>query len=402
MPENYLAGTKGLFCNYWIMSKENFNAYMEWSSPLFRYALEFPDAFIKETPRSLGVLAERLFILWYGIKKKRTMQVNRLESTGALNRLYRDHLKSNSGDSGQNEIVLPEWYVTLDEVCRRHRIEAQRDRSHRCSLRRGTGHISTAGRQKALWVEADPQHMAKLQANLAAFPGQIALQACLTDKDGELTTFYRTNNHGESSSVLPLGTHQTLWPAIHVAGEMRLETTTFRTLAERQGLNLSEFDMLVIDVQGAELLVLKGFDKLLNHFRAIFLEVNRGQVYKGCPSVQELDGYLKGFGFKRRETMINSRDQGDALYLREGTYEAPPKDLVKRAEDTIWRLIDLRSFEVAGWQRGALRRGAFAENEAGRCGFAAEDVASACGRPRRGAGIRRPSGANRLLAARRQ
>ena len=185
-----------------------------------------------------------------------------------------------------------------------------------------------------------------MRANLANFPGQRAVQACLTDKNGDWTTFYQTSNRGESSSVLPLGTHRQLFPGIHLSSETRLETVTFRTLAEREGIKAADYDMLVIDVQGAELLVLRGFDDLLKQFLGVYLEVNRGQVYEGCAQIEELDAYLGAFGFERRETMLNTRDQGDALYLRKGTFPPPPRDLATRRQDALWRLMDVRSFEL--------------------------------------------------------
>src|SRR5207244_2324526 len=162
----------GLFCKYWIMSKQNFNAYMEWSAPLIHYALENPDSYAQKTPRALAYLVERLFICWSGIKQKRALQVEPLVRTVAVNRVYRAH-------------------------------------------RPGS-------------------------------PGQHAVQACVTDKDGDLTTLYRTDNRSESSSVLPLGTHLKLFPTIHLTAETRLETTTFRSLAERERLKLADYDMLVI------------------------------------------------------------------------------------------------------------------------------------------------------------
>ncbi len=75
MPLNYLTATKGLFGNYWIMSRKNFNEWMEWSAPLIRYALECPDSFAEKTPRAVAYLVERLFICWYGIKGKKAIEV---------------------------------------------------------------------------------------------------------------------------------------------------------------------------------------------------------------------------------------------------------------------------------------------------------------------------------------
>jgi hypothetical protein len=71
MPEHYLLDNRGLYCNYWIMSRANFNSYMQWSMPLVTFCLSNPDPYVQSHPRSLSYLAERLFICWYALHKKR-------------------------------------------------------------------------------------------------------------------------------------------------------------------------------------------------------------------------------------------------------------------------------------------------------------------------------------------
>src|SRR5262249_4776389 len=147
----------------------------------------------------------------------------------------------------------------------------------------------TLGAEQALWVEADPANMDTLRANVASYPGHRAVQACLTDGDGQLTPFHRTNNRGESSSVLPMGTHRQHFEHIQVVEQTQLVTTTFRKLIERERLSLEAYDFLVLDVQGAELLVLKGFGELLQQFRGAYVEVNLEPLYQGCALLPEID-----------------------------------------------------------------------------------------------------------------
>ena len=72
-----------------------------------------------------------------------------------------------------------------------------------------------------------------------------------------------------------------------------------------------------IDVQGAELLVLKGAENTLKTVNAVYTEVNTDYVYKNCALIEEIDEYLFRHGFKRTETkMWRNHPWGDALYLR--------------------------------------------------------------------------------------
>ena len=46
-------------------------------------------------------------------------------------------------------------------------------------------------------------------------------------------------------------------------------------------------------------------------------EVNRVDVYKNCAKVDELDEFLKSFGFIRVETTWDGITWGDALYIKQ-------------------------------------------------------------------------------------
>jgi hypothetical protein len=81
--------------------------------------------------------------------------------------------------------------------------------------------------------------------------------------------------------------------------------------------DLDGFDFLNVDVQGAELFVLRGMGELINQFKWVYLEVNKAHLYVGCPLVEELDQYLANFGLVRVETMwAGNTNWGDALWVK--------------------------------------------------------------------------------------
>jgi hypothetical protein len=75
--------------------------------------------------------------------------------------------------------------------------------------------------------------------------------------------------------------------------------------------------MLTLDIQGAELLALKGADKILDHLSYIYCEINTAELYKGNPLVEEIDNYLKLFKFERVETIMTNHKWGDAFYTKQ-------------------------------------------------------------------------------------
>ena len=74
--------------------------------------------------------------------------------------------------------------------------------------------------------------------------------------------------------------------------------------------------MLNIDVQGYELEVLKGADTILEYIELMILEVNRDEMYEGCPLVEELDTFLEKYNFKRVHTLWQSISWGHAIYAK--------------------------------------------------------------------------------------
>ncbi|MBD2209701.1 FkbM family methyltransferase [Nostoc linckia FACHB-104] len=82
-------------------------------------------------------------------------------------------------------------------------------------------------------------------------------------------------------------------------------------------------DLLKLDVQGAELMALKGAEKTLRQTKMIFTEVSFSQLYEGAPVFQEIYDYLHGKGFKLLTISDGFRGadgdllQGDALFCRD-------------------------------------------------------------------------------------
>jgi len=173
-----------------------------------------------------------------------------------------------------------------------------------------------AGAERVVWVEANPALLPELTARARGRMDTRVLQALLTDRDGDTCTFHLASN-GQSSSMLEPALHRRYHPKITFTQEVALVSTTFRTLAAREGLDLALYDFLNLDIQGAELLALKGFGDLVRGFRAVYSEVNTGEVYRGCARLEELDAWLAGHGFRRVQTELTRYEWGDALYLAE-------------------------------------------------------------------------------------
>ncbi len=150
-----------------------------------------------------------------------------------------------------------------------------------------------------VWIEPIPEVFARLQANLAGFPTQRAFQYLVADRDGELYPFHIASNDGESSSIYTFAEHKEIWPEITMVAKLTLPGITLSSLLQKEGIDPAQYDALVMDTQGAELLVLQGAVDLLPHFKYIKAEAADFEVYEGCCLLADLDRFLKGHGFVR-------------------------------------------------------------------------------------------------------
>ena len=172
-----------------------------------------------------------------------------------------------------------------------------------------------------LWIEPIPNIYSQLQENLKDYPKQQALKYLLTDVDDKEYDFHIANNTGASSSIFNLAKHQEIWPEINYVDSIHLNSITFATLIEKEHIELSRYDSLVIDTQGSELLVFKGAGNLIMNFRFIKTEAADFEVYEGCCTLDDLENYLKPFGFtevskKRFATKCDVGNCYDVIFER--------------------------------------------------------------------------------------
>jgi len=175
---------------------------------------------------------------------------------------------------------------------------------------------------KVLWVEASPDAYQTLSSNLRNYPNQTAVNALVTDKDGETCDFHISNNAGLSSSIFDFRGHKKLWPEVSFTKTIQLRSSRLSSLLKQAGCIPSDFDALILDVQGAELLVVAGAGEILDSLHFIKAEAADFESYQGACTVQTLTEFLtaRGFGIRRKKRFAGKRGVGtyyDVLYERQ-------------------------------------------------------------------------------------
>lgn len=173
------------------------------------------------------------------------------------------------------------------------------------------------GIARAIWIEALPDAFKQLVVNAGRVVGlnSTCLNACVSDEDGKEVVFNVASN-GQSSSFLKFGTHATEHPTVRFVRTLPMQTWRVDTLLAERNLKVGPDWFLNIDLQGAELLALKGMGELLWDFRYAYIEVNVKELYVGCPLVEEIDDYLAQFGFVALESKMTGSGWGDKFYHR--------------------------------------------------------------------------------------
>jgi FkbM family methyltransferase len=185
------------------------------------------------------------------------------------------------------------------------------------------------GDRSVVWFEANPDVMPRLQQNIAAFPNQRAFCVLLGDERREVD-FHIASNAGSSSSIFPFGTYfagrEGLWPDLNLRMERttRLEMQTLDGFLAQHAIDASAYDRWVLDVQGAELLVLKGAVNSVRLCKVISVEVSTVEVYEGGVLYPEIGDYLRSAGFiSFVEPDTLSMQHGDIVFFHRSLGNTP-------------------------------------------------------------------------------
>lgn len=174
------------------------------------------------------------------------------------------------------------------------------------------------GLSPIILYEANPHIAARLRTRFGGSDDVVVIEAAVSDKAGTAT--FNIANSDQSSSLLDLKTHTELYPEVAYVEQVEVQTLTLdASLSQlaQNGTEVGRANLLVIDVQGAELMALRGAPQTLAQIDAIQLEVNYSELYDGCPSIWDLDHFFEPLGFVRERTATPyNREWGDALYVR--------------------------------------------------------------------------------------
>ena len=184
--------------------------------------------------------------------------------------------------------------------------------------------------------EPVPSNIKKIEANIAKYKKSsiTLIKEALSDQQGE-ATFFVSSGHpdklpksdswdygNKSSSLLSPQLEKNSW--LKFDQEITVKTNTLKLACEK--LNIDSIDLIHMDVQGAELLVLKGADDLINRISVIWLEVEKKELYKGQPLQPDVESFMDRNNFIKLKDTVGDIS-GDQLYISNEFLQHTQKNL---------------------------------------------------------------------------
>jgi FkbM family methyltransferase len=171
------------------------------------------------------------------------------------------------------------------------------------------------GFARVLLIEPQPALAAGLAARFRDEPRVAVAARAIADADGSVDLHLTSST--VSSSILPIKRHAEIFPEISETGRIRVPAQTLDGLLAERQYAADDFNIAVIDIQGAELLALRGAEAALARLDALLIEVNFAELYENSAQIEDIDDHLMARGFARVMTMSPYRSSfGDAFYLR--------------------------------------------------------------------------------------
>ena len=167
--------------------------------------------------------------------------------------------------------------------------------------------------ENIMFFEPLPHTFEKLKENIHGNGKKAVLvNTALGNIKGEVEMYVETANQGQSSSILEPSIHLKQYPHITFNEKIKVPITLLDDFITEK----DKYNFINIDVQGYELEVFKGGSVFLESIDYIMTEVNRDEVYNGCAKINEVDNFLKVYGFDRVETTWDGITWGDAFYVK--------------------------------------------------------------------------------------
>lgn len=173
--------------------------------------------------------------------------------------------------------------------------------------------------KNGLFIEGIPYVCKQLQINLDKTKkyntNYKAINSLITNKVNEEYEFNIFNNDAGSSSIFKPNMKNWEWDRVRIKDNIILKSNTIENILKDELWENIKFDV-ILDVQGAELLVLNGFSKKnLKNIGKIEVEISKKEYYKGGVLFDELNKFFIDNNFKLISDINKINNHDNVIYI---------------------------------------------------------------------------------------
>ena len=185
--------------------------------------------------------------------------------------------------------------------------------------------------------EPVPKNIEKIKSNKKSHQLErlTLVEKALSSKEGTAAFYVSSGNPNKnktskdesvdfgnkSSSLLEPHLTKEVHPWLKFKEKIEVNTTTLKRFCHTEKLN--NIDFMHMDVQGAELKVLKGAGDTISNIKSIWLEVERIPLYKNQALKNEIEAFLKAKGFRCILCKVGYI-AGDQFWVSESYFQSLP------------------------------------------------------------------------------
>ena len=183
--------------------------------------------------------------------------------------------------------------------------------------------------------ECNPGTIEICRQNLKQFPNIILNEKAVSDKIGSVSFFvndkektktaWEDGNQGASSLFKASGKYPV---EEYVQKEVIVNSITLSSFISEE--KIEEIDIMWMDVQGAELMALRGLENQISKIKLLHVEVEFFEIYKDQPLFRDVNKFLKKNNFKLLGYTSYSEYAGDAVYLNRTFYNRYKVEQIKQ------------------------------------------------------------------------
>lgn len=185
--------------------------------------------------------------------------------------------------------------------------------------------------------EAYPDSAEKVRQRVAHLKNVQVIETAVCDVDGEIAFHAVDQGNAGASSLFRASGHNDVAPISQTA--ITVQGLRLNSWAKLAGINC--FDLIWMDLQGAELLALRGMGAMIDTVKAIQLEVTYRELYHGQVMWPEVREFLESRGLQLVDEWTDvSGYFGDAVFVRKSELKRPERREPADTSEQSERILD--------------------------------------------------------------